>query len=29
MDEEIELKGNKFYILEKELNNVNHYDEKK
>ena len=29
MDEEIELKDNKINILEKELKDVNHYDEEK
>jgi hypothetical protein len=29
MDEEIEIKGNKINVLEKELKNVNHYDEQK
>jgi len=29
MDEEIELKDNKINILEKELKDVNHYDEQK
>ncbi len=29
MDEEIELKDNKIKVLEKELKNVNHYDEQK
>ncbi len=29
MDEEIELKGNKINVLEKELKNVNQYDESK
>ena len=29
MDEEIELKGNKIQVLEKELKDVNHYDEQK
>ena len=29
MDEEIELKDNKINVLEKELKNVNHYDEQK
>ena len=29
MDEEIELKGNQINILEKELKDVNHYDEQK
>jgi 3-methyladenine DNA glycosylase Tag len=29
MDEEIELKDNKINVLEKELKDVNHYDEQK
>jgi hypothetical protein len=29
MEEEIELKYNKINVLEKELKNVNHYDEQK
>jgi hypothetical protein len=29
MNEEIELKDNKINVLEKELKNVNHYDEQK
>jgi hypothetical protein len=29
MDEEIELKGNKINVLEKELKDVNHYNEQK
>ena len=29
MDEEIELKDNKIYVLEKELKDVNQYDEQK
>jgi len=29
MDEEIELKDNKINVLEKELKDVNHYDEEK
>jgi hypothetical protein len=29
MDEEIELKGNKINILEKELKDIKHYDEQK
>ncbi len=29
MDEEIELKGNKINILEKELKDINEYDEQK
>ena len=29
MDEEIELKDNKINVLEKELRDVNHYDEQK
>jgi hypothetical protein len=29
MDEKIELKDNKINVLEKELKNVNHYDEQK
>jgi hypothetical protein len=29
MDEEIELKDNKIHVLEKELKDVNYYDEQK